>query len=597
VKGSKTLRITRWEVTGRTGALDRRAALALVVAVLTVGLVGAAVAAQGTAVDRGTYRVGVAGDSPFYEPVASDPTFAAVEPDRDALADGRLEVLIDGDRVLTADTPKGRAALAELRTAVEGYNDRTMAAEDDRAAAFPVVVELVYERQDATLVVDTGQSAGDDADGTAGESDGEESTDDREGADGVAEAESDGDGGLVPSFFGGPALLAESGGAGTPSDVAPPFPFGSLVLAFAFLVPMNFVVQAYASSVLAERIGRRGELLLVAPVSRWSIIAGKTLPYFLGMVAIAALTALAIGAGAVAVAAVVPIALTFLACAFVAAVFARSFKELTFLTVAISVGVTSYVFVPAIFTDVHPIAIISPLTLVVFDLQGEAVRLADYVFSTGPFYLAAGVLFALGAGVYREEDLFTQRPVHLKAADALAGRIRGRASAAKLSALSIPFVFAAELAALAVLFALPSNVSVPVLLVIVAFVEEVAKSLHVHAGFLLGRYDRSYGTALAVGALSGLGFFLAEKLVVVAQLVGLPELELGRAAFGLAIGAGAASPLTIVALLLAPLVLHVVTASISALGARRSGTGYATGLVVATLVHAGYNLAVVSALV
>ena len=65
-----------------------------------------------------------------------------------------------------------------------------------------------------------------------------------------------------------------------------------------------------------------------------------------------------------------------------------------------------------------PIALISPLTLVVRDLQGEAVALGEYLFSTGPFCLTAGTLFAMGAGVYREEDMFTQRPVPLEFLDA-----------------------------------------------------------------------------------------------------------------------------------------------------------------------------------
>ncbi len=57
---------------------------------------------------------------------------------------------------------------------------------------------------------------------------------------------------------------------------------------------------------------------------------------------------------------------------FVGAMFARSFKELTFVTVAVSVFLTAYTFVPAIFTQVTPIALISPLTLVVRDLTGQA---------------------------------------------------------------------------------------------------------------------------------------------------------------------------------------------------------------------------------
>ena len=129
-------------------------------------------------------------------------------------------------------------------------------------------------------------------------------------------------------------------------------------------------------------------------------------------------------------------------------------------------------------------------------------------------------------------------------------------------------------------------------MVAIAGIEEVAKSLHLYAGFETGRFDRSARTALVVGSLSGLGFFVGEKLTAVVQLVGLPSLRLGQAAFAPSgIGVGTAA-----ALLLAPLALHVVTASISALGARGDSRWYGAGLAVAIVVHAVYNLAVVVAL-
>jgi ABC-type Na+ efflux pump permease subunit len=408
---------------------------------------------------------------------------------------------------------------------------------------------------------------------------------------------------------GGGSLFGSGASGGTPSDIAPPFPFESLVLAFAFVLPMNFVIQAYASTILDERVNERGELLLVSPVSRGDIIAGKTLPYFLGMVAIASLTAVGIAVltpaaegpisvattAATAVSAVVPIALLFLSSSFVGAMFARSFKELTFVTVTLSVFLTAYAFVPAIFTNVHPIASISPLTLVVKALRDGSVALGEYAFSTGPLYLSAGVLFALGAGVYREEDMFTQRPVPLKFLDALDSQITGRRSVVKLSALSIPFVFVGELLAVALLFALPVSVSMPVLLVAIALVEEVAKSVHVYAGIAHSRFERTLRSAALLGFLSGLGFFLGEKATAVVQLVGLPDLELGRAAFGTVTGLGVeTSPLVLLGLLFAPLALHAVTTTITATGATRDRNWYAVTLVVATLVHAAYNLTVVS---
>ena len=94
-----------------------------------------------------------------------------------------------------------------------------------------------------------------------------------------------------------------------------------------------------------------------------------------------------------------------------------------------------------------------------------------------------------------------------------------------------------------------------------------------------------------MGALSGAGFFLGEKLTLLAQAVGLPELALGRAAFAPS-GAGGVA---LLGLALAPLALHCLTASISSLGARRSKRGYLLGLLGAIGVHAIYNLTVVSA--
>jgi len=609
-------RIARWEVGRTAGVVDRRTAALGLVALLLAGAVGGAtLATGGAALDRDVYRIGVATDSPYHEVVRESPALAARDADLESL--GRsVEVVVRGDRFYVADSRKAEAALSTFRSAVRRHNLERMGAERNVSAAFPVVVTLQYvdrgggpgSAADAGGTTDTedGPSSATDADGTADTEDGPGSAadaDDGDGNqgtdDGTAGSSDSGDGfaagggsgSLGVPFLGGDLL--GGGDSGSPADISPPFPFGALVLAFVFFVPMNFVIQPYGSSILNERINRRGELLLVAPVSPAAIVAGKTLPYLATLVGLTAVIAVAIGGGVTSVAAVAPIATLYLAATFVGGMFARSFKELTFVTVAISVFLTSYAFVPAIFTNVTPIALISPLTLVVHDLQGTGVTAAQYVFSTGPFYVGAAVLFTLGVGVYREEDMFTQRPVPLKFLDALDSRIARPRSMAVLSALSIPFVFIAELLAIAVLFVLPVDVSIPLLLLVVAGVEEVAKSLHVYAGFENDFADRrGLRTALVLGSLSGFGFFLGEKLTAVVQFVGLPDLALGQAAFT-PVGVGSAAAL---GLLLAPLVLHATTTSIAALGASRSRNWYLAALVPATLVHAAYNFAVVSAL-
>ena len=629
----RVARIARWELGQSTSSYNRRTLAVIAVLVVVVASVGTSAVALGVASpspNTDIYRVGVADNSPYNAVIDDHASLTARPPDRTALATGEIDLLIGGVRQPTAgpgprsptllvepaDGEKGDAALTAFRSAVQSYNDRAMALEPNRTAAYPVVVELQYIPQ-STLGPAAPTNAGnltgddtpgDDADGddgtdtdandtetngTAGDADGGpangggDNTTGTDRTDGDAPPVADGGGGslLDRALFGG-------GTSGSPAEIQPPFPFGSLLLAFLFLVPMNFVIQSYGSSILNERISRRGELLLVAPVERLDIVAGKTLPYAAIAVATTAIIAAAIGGSLLSVAAVVPIAMTFLAATFLGAMFARSFKELTFVTITITVFLTSYVFIPSIFTNVTPIALISPLTLVVMELQGEAVSLGSYLFSTGPFYTSTAVLFLLGTGVYREEDMFSQKPVPLKFLDALDARLSGIRSVGVLTALFLPFVFIAELLAIAVLFVLPIEVSIPLILVVIAAVEEVAKSIHMFAGFESDRFDRSVRTALVLGIASGIGFFVAEKFTVVAQLVGLPGLQLGEAALQPA-GIGI-TPSTSLLLLAGPLVLHTVTAGVAALGARKKLRWYLVSLVAATAIHAAYNFGVVT---
>ena len=645
----RVLRIARWEVSLGSTSLDRRTLVTAAALLLLAGAVvgaGLVVGTEGLAPNQDIYRVGVDETSPYYDVIDRNAALTPRPPDRAKLETGDLDLLVspptggtvsltvDGQQadgtvdtgglssstvsVAYAPTQKGTAALTAFRSAVQGYNDRLMALEPNRTAAYPVSVSLQYRTQSSSLqssrFADSNGTAtdgeggnGESADGTTDsaeptgstsdqstggdsqQNDGA-STDDTGSASGNQRDDpelADEDGSLLDDLLGG------GSSQGSPAEISPPFPFGSLILAFVFLVPMNFIIQAYGGTILNERINRRGELLLVAPIERLDIVAGKTLPYLLAAVVAISAISYGVGGGVLAVAAVLPIALAFLASTFVGAMFARSFKELTFVTVTVSVFLTTYVFIPAIFTNVTPIALISPLTIVVMGLQGEAVGLGGYVFATAPFYLGSAILFLLGIGVYREEDMFTQKPVPLKFLDAIDARLRGPKSVAVASALTIPFVFIGELLAIAALYVLPIEITVPLILVVIAAIEEVAKSIHIYAGIESDRFDRSTKTALLLGGLSGLGFFVGEKFTIIAQIVGLPELVLGQAALAPS-GVTAASTL---ALFLGPLVLHTVTAAISALGAKRNFRWYLVAMVVATAVHAAYNFAVVSAYV
>jgi len=621
VKLRKVLRIAKWEVTKNAGGVDRRTLVVAGIALLAAGAVAPYAASGGVALDAGLYRVGVDEDNPYYPVVDEDPTFVVREPSEAAFEEGRIDVFISGTNVVAADEQKGRAALEELRSSVQNYNDGQMRQASNQSAAFPVGVSLVYrERANVTDVIAPGAEDGDgstDGGGTAtapsdggsngGSSDGGETTPDGSATPGSSDGNGGtGDSGGSDGAGGVGGIAGQLGGtnaSGTPADISPPFPFQSLLLAFLFLLPMNFVIQAYGSTMLSERLNRRGELLLVAPVTRFDIIGGKTLPYFAAAIGTTGVIASALEIGSfspvsvlVSMAAVTPIALLFLSATFLGAMFARSFKELTFVTVTVTVSLTTYAFVPAIFTDVGAVALISPLTVVVRNIQNTPVGFWEFVFSTAPPTLTAGVLFALGAGLYREEDMFTQRAIPLKVLDALAARVHGKWSVLLLSILLLPFVFVLELVGVALFFAIPPELAVPVILVVVAVVEEVAKSLHVYAGYVHGRFERALLPAVVLGAFSGLGFFLGEKLALLAQAVGLQDLPIGNALLtesGAASAPSASLPL-LAGLLLLPLLLHTVTAAISAVGASRGKRAYTAALGVAVVVHLAYNLTVVS---
>ena len=162
-------------------------------------------------------------------------------------------------------------------------------------------------------------------------------------------------------------------------------------------------------SIMNERIERKGEILLSAPVRTVSIIIGKALPYFIGMLAICAGLTLYIKASPIIIFPLIPVIFFFLANALLIGMLSRSFKELSFISIFFSTVATSYLFFPSIFANVHVISLISPLTLIVLSLQGTAWTVTDFLYSTSLFWLTSAVLFYIAAMNFREERLFSEK--------------------------------------------------------------------------------------------------------------------------------------------------------------------------------------------
>lgn len=364
----------------------------------------------------------------------------------------------------------------------------------------------------------------------------------------------------------------------TPSHFNPPIPFKSVVLSFLFIFPLYFIAQLYASSIIEERIKHRGELLLVSPAPSHEIVLGKLLPYLLISLVLMVAITVYIGGDALMLTIVLPVSLIFLATAFLGAVMARSFKELTFVLVFLSVGLSGYIFIPAMFTSIHAISIISPMTLVVRLLEGEGISTAEYLFSTLPFYLVSFLIFMFGIFIYREEDLFTQRPVKSKLLDAFQVFIeRVPAPLFMLSAALLPIAFAVQLMLIVLMFNVPIQTGIVIFILFAAFIEEGIKSLGIYTIFSRKPDLATTRNALVGGILSGAGFFVGEKLLLLIVIAGI-----AGSVFGSVMGIG---------LLVFPLLLHVTSTTVASLNMRYFGTGnYLLSVILASIIHSAYNL-------
>jgi ABC-type Na+ efflux pump permease subunit len=363
-----------------------------------------------------------------------------------------------------------------------------------------------------------------------------------------------------------------------PSQVDPPFPVRSLLLTFAFLIPMNLVAQLSAGSLMAERVRHRGLLLLTTPMSGPQVLLGRVLPHLAITLGVVVVAGVAIGVGWQGFAAALPMVLLVLSIAVVLGLLARNERELTFLLTAATTMLSTFLFLPAIFTSLPPVAFLSPVSVVAASVDGDTVAWGPFLYATIPLTLVTVALAILSAGLYREETLFATRGLFEKGMDGVRRLVSSRWAVVAAGVLAVPFALALELFILALVIPLGLAAVFPVFLLGVAFIEEALKLVPARA-HLQTRSTRPW----LAGALSGAGFFLGEKLALLVALVGFGLLPLGQTSLALwGVGGGV--------LLIAPLVLHTVCSAIAATGARRS-RGWATlAWLAAAVVHATYNV-------
>lgn len=576
------LRLAREELGRHAHRMDPRAVGVFLLLAVLLGVVLATQEGIQPSPERDLYTVAVA--DPLLEPAVADASrLRLVGGDARRLADGEADLLVrfapggrGGDlqcvdmRPTRDGTPqvclrhgseRGLAAAEAYQQALRLWMDRQLAGEADQDAAFPLEITLAYEPR---RLIGPAAPDGPPGDGPTG-------PDDPGGPDGPAGE---------PDLVEAAAPSGEVRAGLRPGEVEPPFPIRGLLLTFAYVLPAGLLAQVHAAGLHAERTRRRGVLLLSTPLPPWRILLGKSLPA-LGLALLIGITVtLLLGAGPIGFLA----SLSFLAFLFAAttllALMARSPRELTLQQVAVTTLLNTFLFLPAMFPSLPPVAFLSPVHVVAASMRGEAIGLGPFLYATTPLALAAVALSVLSVGFLRHDILYGVRSMPQRFLDALEHVTRGRLRTLLAGMLVVPFVFAAELIVLVTTAVLGLGVAFLLFLPLSVLLETLAKGIPVWARAM--RPGASNASRFAVGALVGTGFFLAEKGALVLTLVGFRDLPFGDEALAL-LGTGPG-----VLLIMLPLLLHVATAVLLATGIDRRTRVLA--FVGAFAVHYGWDL-------
>jgi ABC-type Na+ efflux pump permease subunit len=587
--------IAIWELR-RSFSLMGRGVLpaAIVLFVLLVAASGLA-AESGVHLQDGIYRLGT-DNLPAGEVIAADTRFTVYTDSGQSLWDNRefYDVIILNREVYVRDDEKGRAALTSLERVFESYTALVNAEEPDLYAAYPLWIDRRYEKSELDFAAtQSGQRVSPVPQGQAPAPQGPilpVAT--PEGAvpydPEVLRAEisrsavQDDSVGRYTQVLG---QDSELGSFRTPNQLAPPLPFDSIILIFVFIFPLYFTSQFFMMSIMNERIERRGEILLSAPYHPSAIIVGKALPYLILMLLISLLIILISGLPLIIILPLIPVIFFFLSAALVIGMLARSFKELSFLSIFFSTIATSYLFFPSIFANVHVVSLISPLTLIVLEIQGDPFTLTNYIYSTSLFFLTSAILLYAGSVNFNEERLFSLHRLLPRTIEFISAGISKRyplISVFTLGGLAIPFVFMVQLLGLVLFFNLPMSLSLLLLIGYAATTEEVAKSVGIYALARILPGGLTWRLVLFGSAATALGFLIGEKLLLFATIAQVTESVFGSILF------------LSLQVLWMPFLLHagclLVVAAALKVGGQRL---YIPGIILATLIHICYNLIVI----
>ena len=346
----------------------------------------------------------------------------------------------------------------------------------------------------------------------------------------------------------------------TPGEFSPPNPIGTLLYALLFIIPSYFIMQIFSSSLLEDRLLHRLDLLLVAR-PRWEVLLGKNLPYFVLALALVIGTLIAFNERLGSLIFIIPLLLFFFSLSAFEAFIARSYREMSFISLIFSLFVALYVFLPAAFSGSVAVSKISPVTLLLAYFDNAHFCIQEYLFSSLQFYAMSATLYYLCLNSF---EINPQRSITAKIFELGERVVKKSYHSFFASILAIPFIFMLEFFLILSLF--PICNSFILILIPVAVTEEFFKGL-----FIASAYKN--GSNIIIAAIfSALGFFLGEKVIVLVNLIEGYDVIFSQ-------------------LLLLPLLIHLISALVFAMLYKR---GFLTAFACSSFVHFIYDFAVVT---
>jgi len=509
--------------------------IAVLLLLVVLGLSAAALRTT-VSLGSGLYRIGVSGDVPAIQ----DSRFSVVEVGADEgralLEEQSIDVLIDGSQVIYREDDKSQFAVRALKQYMEKAElmrvGNSFADED----AFPLRVGINYLNPNQPPAENL------QGDETAPVTKPEEV--------------------IIPSL------------------TSPPAPFTQVLVALLYILPITFISIFFTSSFMDEKVNRRLTILLSAPVTPFQIILGKMLPYAIFALATTALIAvLTKGNVLLALAIFAPTTMFIFAIYLMVPLFYRTFKDTTFIAMLVTTMTTAYLVFPAMFTNVNDLAYISPLTLAVKMYRNEPFGWREYLFPSLPMSAIFGFAMFAGTRLLNEEFLMGYKPITRKVADAIylmMARVKPYLSVPMWSLLVIPIVYLTQVIFLAFATNLPVGLILGAVLIASAFIEEVVKSVGIVV--LAERHVvGSFRDIFVLSLLSGLGFLVGEKLLLLISIGVVSQASVSGALFGAGL------------FLLVPLAAHFVFTAIVTLLTVKAKLPYMLALIIGTVAHFIYN--------